>query len=824
MSAKALLEVNPQPTLKEIKEALKNNLCRCTGYVPIFEAIQLATKQIAAGREEEQSFSLPAPDKLVGAAVARRDKDAVGLVTGATKFAHDIVMEGMLYGKILWSSEPHAEIVRIETSAAEKIDGVVQVVTAKDVRGTNRIGILTRDQPAIADKKVRSIGDSLAAVFAESEEIAAAAVEKIRVKYRSLPGVFSPKAASDPNAPLVHEEGNLLSRTRIERGDVNAAFGECAVVVEESFTTPAIEHAFAATEAGVAIPTQGGGVTIKIGTQSAFDDRKQLSEALGLPQEKIRIVELPIGGAFGGKDDLIIHQYLALGALLTQRPVKIVLDRQESIRSHPKRHPAWMHFKTGADSAGRILALQAHIEIDAGAYASLSADILCNTVVFASGPYYVPHVRVEGEAWYTNNIQNGAMRGFGVPQVEFALEQMVDRMARDLGKDPFAFRMINALEDGSVTASDHVLETGVAGVKSTLEAAQEALAKTSIPEGKGKFRVGIGVACGVKNVGYGHGILESAGAIVTMDGSGCVTLKVSQHEHGHGAHTTLMLLAASELGLPLDRIDVVGVDTAVTPPTGPTTASRQTYVTGNAVLMACKALKNDIITRATGALGGEKENIVIAKGNVKDTVTGNEIPLSELGAPFTAERRYVPAPTAPLTKHLSLHGEPQFSSRRTHYAYGYSTHVAIVEINTETGDARVLKVLAAHDVGRVLNRIAVHGQIAGGVVMGLGYALKEELVLDHGFNLTDSLKKCNIPTAMDVPEIIPIITEVPHPDGPYGAKGLGEMPMLAIAPAIANAIYDAVGVRINSLPATNRRVLAEIVKQAGRGEGSDIAT
>jgi aldehyde oxidoreductase len=816
MTAKALLDTNPHPSAEEIKSALtKNrNMCRCTGYVKIIEAIRDAAQRLATGG----TYAPPAPEGGDRVNITMLPRDAVGLVTGTTRFGDDMQLERMLHGRILWAAHPHAEVLSINTSEAEGLEGVALVVTAKDIPGKNQAGLVFRDQPAIASDKVRYIGDSVGAVFAETREIAEAALEKIQVKYRPLPGVFSPQEAARPGAPLVHEtdkaptaKGNLLHHARIERGDVEAAFAQCAIVLEDTYTTPFIEHAFLEPESGVAFLTADGGVTIQMGTQCAFDDRTQLSEILDMPEEKIRVIQLPMGGAFGAKEDMILQQYLALGALLSGRPVKMVLTREESLRVHVKRHPALMRFKTGADRAGRVLAIEADVILDSGVYASLGVDVLENTLVFGAGPYYVPNVKLEGWAWYTNNVLAGAMRGFGANQVAFALEQQMDAMARALDIDPFEFRMINALDVGLPTAADHVLEEGVPAIKETIEAARQAFQRLEIPSPSNGRKIGVGVASAVKNIGFGHDLPESAGAIVELEASGRVTLRASQHEYGQGARASLVQLVVSELGVPVDWVELVGPDTALTPPTGPTTASRQTFLTGNAVVMACRALREEIFGHAAEAMDVDPAKLELHLDRVVEPDSGQEVLLAELGERFVVERRYTPPRSAPLLEgEVSHYGQPDFESRPTHWCYAYNTQVAVVEVDQTTGEVSVLTVISANDVGKIINRQAIEGQIHGGVMMGLGYALSEEFVVEQGINRTDSLHKCRVPTADQTPEIIPVIVEVPHPLGPQGAKGFAEAPSLATAPAILNAIYDALGVRITSLPADKRKIKAAL--------------
>ncbi|HEY3344305.1 MAG TPA: molybdopterin cofactor-binding domain-containing protein [Anaerolineaceae bacterium] len=810
MAAKALLDANPQPTLEDVKAALTatKQLCRCTGYVKIFEAIQLAAARM---------HSPGAPEPAATPGLPLTESISVDMVTGRNLFCDDLILPGMLHGKILFSAEPHARIRALDTRAAERMPGVVAVITAKDIPGKNECGIVMRDQLAIASDYVRSISDTLAAVFAETREQAAAALAAIRVDYEPLPGIFTPEEAARPDAPKLHEKGNLLHHTEIRRGDVEAAFAQCAVIVEGDYTTPFVEHGFLEPEAGLGYLDQEGRVVIKIGTQAAFDDRAQLSTILGWPEEKIRVIQIPPGGAFGGKEDMVIQQFLALGALKTGKPVKIVLSREESLRGHVKRHPAWVHYKTGADSAGRVLAIEQRVTLDTGAYASLGFDVLENTIVFGAGPYYVPNLKLDGWAWYTNNIMAGSMRGFGVNQVAFALEQQMDAMARALAIDPFEFRLINGLDVGQVTASDHVLEPGVAAVKQTVSAARETFEQVRLPKPSGPHKkIGIGVASAVKNIGYGHNVPEDAGATVELSSAGSVLVRASQHEYGQGARMGLITLASSQLGIPAERIRVTVPDTAETPPTGPTTASRQTFLTGNALVLACRELKADLFGHAAEHIGADPGGLQILGEFVVDPASGRQVALRELGERFVVARRYSSPHSDGLLPEgeASHYGEPGFQSRVTHFCYAYGTQVAVVEADEVTGEVQVLSLVSANDVGKILNRQAIEGQIQGGALMGLGFALSEQFILEKGINLTDSLEKVGLPLPSATPEILCAIVEVPHPEGPDGLKGFAEAPSLATAGAIANAIYDALGVRVTSLPANPAHVLQALAERS----------
>ncbi len=809
MCTKALLDANPNPSVPEIKKALtqNHNLCRCTGYVNVIKAIQLAAERRAGTSHHEDIPPTAEPQHPI------LDDIATQVVTGKMQYADDLTMDGMLYGKILWSAHPHAEIISVDTAEAESLPGVKAVITAKDIPGKNQCGMVIRDQPAIASTKVRYIGDSIASVFADTPEIAAEAVGRIKVEYKVLPGVFSPQEAARSDAPKVHEKGNLLHQVSIVRGDVDEVFKKCAVVIEGDYTTPFIEHGFLEPESGLGYLSEDGGVVIKYPTQSAFDDRKQLSEILDMPPEKIRVIALISGGAFGGKEDIIFHQHLALGTLKTGKPVKITLTREESLRVHVKRHPAWMHFKTGADADGHFLAIDAKFTLDTGAYCSLGLDVLENTAVFAAGPYHVPAVKIIAESWYTNNVLAGAMRGFGVNQIAIGLEQQMDDMARALKMDPLDFRMINALADGLVTVADHVLEPGVAGIKQTIQAVKDELKKTPIPVSNGK-KIGVGVASAVKNIGFGHHLPEEAGAILDLDVDGRLTIRHSQHEYGQGSQTGLITMATRELGIAPDLISVYGPDTAVTPVTGSTTASRQTFLSGNALVMACEALKEELFNRAADHIGSTPSTLKIDGSRIIDQESGKSVELKELGNHFRMEKRYVAPPSTQIfeKKYISKWGTSDFRSQPTHFCYAYTTQAAIVEVDPETGEVKVLKVLASVDVGKIISRPAIEGQIHGGVMMGIGMALSEQFLIENGINTTDSLHKIRMPLAEMTPEVVSLIVEVPHPLGPRGAKGFAEAPQLATAPAILNAIFDAIGVRIYDTPADKKRVKEALEK------------
>ncbi|MDQ7826930.1 MAG: molybdopterin-dependent oxidoreductase [Candidatus Eremiobacteraeota bacterium] len=801
MSAKALLQENPSPGEEEIKAhfARHRNFCRCTGYKKIVDAVKDAAARISGG---EAPLAGGSEDMSV------RRAEAGEKARGALKYGNDLVRQSMLYGRILWSGREHALLRELDCKEAEAHPGVRAVVTYRDIRGTNRIGCIERDQPALlaVGDKTRFPGDPVACVFAESEEAAGAALEKIIMVFEDLVPVRTVEEARRPGAPLVHEEkkGNLFRHVRLERGDVDEAFSRCDAVIEERFFTPRIEHAYLEPEAGLAYPDGTGGLLIEIATQDAFSNRAELSEALAIPEEKIRIIQIPVGGAFGAKGELVLQACLALGALKCSAPVKISLSREESIMVHVKRHPVAMQYRLGADREGKLLALDASLEIDKGAYASCGLEIIQNMAIFAAGPYFIPSVRIDGKSWYTNAVPSGAMRGFGANQVTFAMESMVDLMARKLSLDPIEIRIRNALRPGLPNAADQVIEPGMLGVVETLEALRDVLRETPPPRpGKGR-KLGLGIACGYKNMGFGHHVPESAAADVELSPGGDLTVRISHHELGQGALMGTLTIASSALGIPKERISVITADTAETPYTGSTSASRQTVMTGNAVMTACRSLLSSVRQAAAGRLGIAEPAALFLDGPLLRTADSRRsIALGDLGCPLAASFRYFPPETVafPPPGEKSAWGTPGFRSRKAHWGFSAGAHAAWVEVDEERGDIKVLKVIACHDVGKVLNRRAVEAQIEGGVMMGIGYALTEEWPLVEGRALNDTFLKCGVPDASMAPEIVSVAVEVPFPEGPYGMKGFAEVTCVPITPAVINAIHDATGCRVKDLPA-----------------------
>ncbi len=804
MSAKALLDQNPSPSEEEIIKAIQPNLCRCTGYSSIVRAIKAAASELRG-----EGYIQPAlpenttPLRVVGNLVPK--PDAILKATGKALYAADLYFEGMLYAKVLRSPYPHARILKVDVSRARSFPGVVAVLTAEDVPGDKNHGVVRKDWPGFGADKVRYVGDAIAMVVAESEEIASRALELIEVDYEPLPVVTSPQEALKPDAPKIHEGGNLLKHISIRRGNVEEAFARADLVVERVYHTPTYEHAFLEPEAGVATIDSEGNITVYVGSQIPFLDRRQIAESLAIPEKKVRVVGTFIGGAFGGKEDISVQIHLALAALKTGRPVKMVFSREESFRVHPKRHATTIRLKTGVTRDGRLVALEAEIYGDAGAYASLSEHVMTRTATHISGPYQIPNVKVDCYAVYTNNPPSGAFRGFGVPQAAFAIESQMDIMAEELGLSPLEIRRINALRTGTKTALGQLLEESV-GLLETLDRVEEEMKRTHFVPVEGTKRRAWGIACAMKNVGLGGGASDRAGAEVEGTGEGQVIVRAGAADLGGGLSGVVAAIAAEELGLPRWKAEdtppvrVILADTGTTLDGGPTTASRQSFITGNAVRMAARQVRELLTRIAAEELDAPPEEITFEDGFVK--ARGKALPLVELVSIAKKQGQEARAAfiyEAPATVPISQEGPH-------HFAFGFATQAALVEVDTETGEVRVLKVIAAHDVGKAINPLGVVGQIEGGVMMGIGLALKEEFALKDGVPLARGFRDYHIPRAKDMPEIVPIIVEAPSSEGPFGAKGIGEIPSIPTPPAIVNAIYRACGVRFYELPVKSHKL------------------
>lgn len=814
MAAKALLDRVSRPSETEIREALKHNLCRCTGYVKIIAAIRQAAEDISgrAGRpllrEDSSSFH------VVGHSLPR--KESYARVTGEERYTGDLRRPGMLHARALRSAYPHARVLKVDVSKARAMPGVVAALTAADVPGAKNHGMVVKDWPAIAYDKVRYVGDSLAIVAAETEAEAEAALAAIEVQYEVLPVVSDPEASLEPEAERVHEDGNVLMHIQFSKGDIEAGFAESDLVIEHTYRTPFGEHAFLEPEASLAEPDpESGGVIVYVGSQVPFEDREEVAACLALKEEQVRVVHMPTGGAFGGKEDICCQIHAALLARATGRPVMMVLGRPESMRVHPKRHATIITLKTGASRDGRILAQKVRLIGDTGAYASLGMPVMSRAATHSIGPYAVPNVAVECYAVYTNNPPAGAYRGFGVTQAHFAAESQMDIVAEALGISPFEIRRINALKVGASTSTGQVLKDSVGlldciqAVQSRVEEAQRREAreeaKSPLPP---NLRRAWGIAAAYKNVGLGNGLPDTSQAIVEARPDGRALVRAGAAEIGQGHDEVLRQITAEVLGLGAEHVDVILGDTAVTPDSGATTASRHTFVTGNAARGAASIVRANLARAVSRELGCPEGSLVFENCRIASAfgpeANGRSIGFAEsvtlaLREGLAMEAAYLYTP--PRTVALGEIGD-------SHFSFGFGAQAVHVEVDIASGQVRVLDVIAAHDVGQAINPMAIEGQIDGGILMGIGYALTERFVVESGYVKSDTLAKYKIPDISFTPRVDSVIVEHPSSEGPFGAKGVGEITAIPTAPAIANAIFNATGLRFFSLPMDRDSIVA----------------
>ncbi len=747
--------------------------------------------------------------RVVGQPVERHD--ARDKVMAATAYAADWALPGMLHAAVLRSPHPSARIVRLDTTRAAAMAGVAAVLIAQDVPRntlstdvpgqTTSVGPLRATLHVLAEDRVRHEGEPIALVAAETLALAYAAVEAIDVDYAPTAGVFTPEDALGANAPPVHASGNLLAQWRIARGNVAAALATAAVVVEGEYTTQMVDAAYLEPESGVAWIDSDGVITIRLSTQ-VIEHFRDVAEVLQVPQNRVRVIGTYLGGGFGGKEDVTVEAYLGLLTLKTGRPVKMVWTRHESLLSRAKRHPYRLRYRTGATAGGEIVAQQIDLLADAGAYAYLSALVLLYSSVTAAGPYRVPNVEVQARVAYTNNPPTSAMRGFGAMQTVFGYESQMDRVARALGVDPVAVRRVNALRRGDTLPVGQVLETHVA-IPELAERAWAELGPPTPPRAP-HVRVGRGLACNFQSYGRIVWLHDWASAWVGFEMDGSLVVRCGCPDVGGGQASSLCQIAAEILGVPFARISVHVSDSALTPLAGTTTASRQLYMSGNAVLKTARELRAQLLRVASPMLGVDAEALDMEDDHVV-TRDGRSLALPEL----LRECARVGVPRSHLGVYHAPAGEPvdlAKGSGKVFPDYTFGAHAAEVEVDTETGVVRVLRYAAAHDVGRAINPQSVEGQIQGGAVQGLGYGLMEEVVLDEGRNLTTSFATYLIPTAADVPDVQAIVLESGEGLGPFNARGIGEPPIGPPAAAIANAIEAATGARITRLPITAERV------------------
>ena len=743
ISAKALLDVNLTPDKNEIKQAIKGNLCRCTGYKKIIEAILLAA---ACFRQEETPVLDNAVGKMGEACVRPDAKDKI---LGTGKFADDMKVPGMVYGSALRAAHPRALVKAIHIEKALLHPDTIKIVLAEDVPGNRVIGHLTQDWPALiaVGEETRYYGDSIALVVAKSKKAIQEIKDLIQVEYEVRKPVFDPKEALELTDYKVHETGNAYRVEKIKRGDVETALKNSAHVVTNTYKTPAQEHAFLEPESALAY-MDGERLIVHTGGQSVYDEYREIQLLLGIPKENLRIISAYVGGGFGGKEDMSVQHHAALLSYLTKLPVKVTLTRQESLMVHPKRHPMEMELTTGCDSSGKLTAMRLRLIADTGAYASLGGPVLQRACTHAAGPYNYQSIDIIGTSVYTNNVPSGAFRGFGVTQTMFATECNLTLLAEKVGIDPFEIRYLNAIRSGQSLPNGQIADEGT-GMVETLDAVRDAYYKNY---------ENAGIACAIKNAGVGVGIPDT-GRVLLKIVDGKVSLRTSAACMGQGIEATMRAICCEATGLEAKDVIVHRPDTDITPNSGTSTASRQTVITGETTRRVSLKLKEDLLSHTLWEL------------------EGNEYYEEFIGVtdPMGSDK---PNPVS-------------------HLAYGFATQVVILD-----ADGKVERVIAAHDVGRAVNPLNVEGQIEGGVVMGLGYGLTENLKIEEGMPKA-KYGTLGLWRATDIPEIETILIEKNNNELAYGAKGVGEIPLIPTSPAAQGAYYKRDGIFRTSLPLEN---------------------
>jgi len=767
-----------------------------------------------------------------------RRVDALGKAVGATIYGADFSMPHMLHAKVFRSTEPSARIKRLDVSCAKALPGVVCVLTSEDAPNaklttdmpgqTGRAARAGSDAPVLAGDKVRFVGEPIALVAAETQALAERALELIEIEYEPLPGVFDPVEAIKPGAPVIFEPDNVVARWKIRKGNVEAGFAAADMIVENTFRMPFVEHVYLELESGVAWVDEQGVINIRAGTQ-VIEHFRNIARAVGVPQNKIRVRGTLVGGGFGGKEDITVEIFLALLAKHTHRPVKLVYTREESFIAQSKRHPFIITHRTGVKKSGRITAAEIEMIADSGAYPYLSPYVLLYATIMASGPYRIDNLRVDSVVAATNQPFTSAFRGFGGPQAAVAYEQQMDEIAKALDLDPLEVRRVNYIKTGERNGTGQVI-TSATWLEESATRALEALGEKT--PNHGSVKVGWGFASYFQSYGRITWFHDTSRAWVGVEMDGTVVIRCGAPDIGAGQINSLCQIAAEILGVGLKDVTIHSTDSAVTPLAGTSTATRQLYMSGSAVFQAASTVRDVLLDRASKHFEEEPENLDIADGMVFVKESANQrtsesanrrigeqasqtrsfadsLPLKKLVAMCAAEGlplSNLALFTAPFTDGI----DPETGQGDVFPDFTFGTQAVEVAVDTETGEVTVLKSVACHDIGRAINPAAVVGQIAGGSHQGLGYALTEEYVMESGVTKTPSLAEYLIPTSLDFPTTKVIILESGSGLGPFGAKGIGEPALTPAAPAVANAVADAIGVRIHELPFTPKRVLAAL--------------
>ncbi len=857
MTAYALLERNPNPTRDEVRFALKDTLCRCAGYPTIENSILAAAESLRAG-EPVRKPNVPDSihvHKSVGHTHLR--PDGIEKVNGKAIYTDDLVFDNMLFAKVKRAMIPHGFLKRLDISKAKALKGVVAVLTAEDIPAERNHGLVIYDWPVMVGvgERVRYVGDAIALVAAETLEIANQASALIEAEFDPQTVITNPVMAREEGVPQIHEKGNLLKHIKVRKGDMEKGFAEADVILEHTFHTPTYDHAFIEPECSIGVPVKpdrslgdlsGFRMEIYCGSQIPYQDRTQVARVMGWDESRVRVVGQLMGGGFGGKEDVMGQIHVAMLADVTKRPVKLLFDRHESLLVHPKRHATQIRIRIGAKKDGRIVASESELYGDTGAYASLGEKVMTRATTHSAGPYDVPNVRADCYAMYTNNPPAGAFRGFGVTQSAFAVESMMDMLAEKLNIEPVELRRINALHVGSITNTGQELRESV-GLMECIDKVSSAMCQVSGLSEKDVFKPRIvshredaknaknlkkeergknlsdprglsgsnnlvrawGFAAAYKNTGLGGGAPDISNAEVELYDNGMFEVRSSSAEMGQGLVSVMQLTVAEEMAVQPSQVRVLVMDTDLTPNGGPTTASRQTFVTGNASRYAAKTLRDAITATLAEKYDVKPEQIRFENGIVH--ANGHSMTYAEVAKEMKALGQHPRA----LYKYEAPKTQPLGTGGDMHFAFSFGVQAAEVEVNKLTGEVRVLRVISANDVGMAVNPLGLQGQVEGGVMMGLGNALTEEFIMANGYVVTDRLARYRIPGIMLTPKIMSIIVEHPTAAGPYGAKGVGEICSIPTTPAITNAIYNAVGVRVDRLPVDQESIAREIWEREG---------
>jgi CO/xanthine dehydrogenase Mo-binding subunit len=734
-------------------------------------------------------------------------KDAWNKVIGTAEYVADIPLQGLSHGALVRSPHHFARINRIDTRVASKFPGVLRVLTAEDIPGAKTFGALIPDQPSLAIDYVRHHGEPVALVIAECRSVAERAAKLVEVEYEILEPVFDPVEALKHSAPRLHPEGNLVAQFDIQEGDIEAGFADADVVIEALFSVPRISPAYMEPENSLACWNEDGSITVWVSSQQPFYDQQMIADALDMPLEKVQVKSAVIGGAFGGKEDASLAILAAIGAWAVQGSFKIVNTRQESFLAHPKRHPAIIQMKIGAREDGTIKALRAIAHMDTGAYASYGPAVGVILTETLTGSYRIPNVHLETLVAYTNSPLSGAMRGFGSPQSHFALESLLDMLATELEMNPVKLREKNILHPGDSFFTKVIVNETANSLPECLKVSKETLHKWSnIQPQVGKV-AGLGMALAAQSMGLGAKVPDDSTHRLEWLPDGRVALYLGSPDMGQGLSLVAEQITAEALGIPFEMVKSVPLDTLSSPNGNVSCASRMTYMTGNAVINAADQLIQQLLDEAAKRLQQPRDQFSYQAGDVY-TPQGEKIKAAEIisraaddGIELQSEATFsFPYPEENTPQHLPI-GMP-------HVIFCFGAQIARVEVDPELGTVEVTHLTAVHDVGRVISKAGVEGQIEGGIATGIGYALYENMALKEEGNWVDGFTEYLIPTSLDIPQNLEtILLEIPEASGPYGAKGIGEIPLVPTAPAISNAIFNATGMRVKSLPITPEKLI-----------------